>query len=95
MPSKKDLLDLQFIDARHMLINLAAFLDRIDRHQGDDDYRYAALKNALPLLLTDRPDRARAVLESFSDHSLEVSDSAPFQGAFGAALPERKLMVEG
>ena len=87
MPSKKELLDLQFIDARHMLINLAAFLDRIDRHQGEQDYRYAALQKALPLLLTDRPDRARAVLESFSDHTAEVSDSAPFQGAFGAALP--------
>ena len=86
MPSKKELLDLQFIDARHMLINLAAFLDRIDRHQGESDYRYTALQKALPLLLTDRPDRARAVLESFSDHTAEVSDSAPFQGAFGAAL---------
>ncbi len=87
MPSKKELLDLQFIDARHKLIDLAAFLDRIDRHEGDDDYRYAAMKYALPILLSDRPDRARAVLESFSDHSLEISDSAPFQGAFGAALP--------
>ena len=95
MPSKKELLDLQFIDARHKLIDIAAFLDRIDRHPGDEDYRFSALKNALPLLLTDRPDRARAVLESFSDHTAEISASAPFQGAFGAALPERKLMVEG
>lgn len=87
MPSKKELLDLQFIDARHKLIDLAAFLDRIDRHEGGDDYRFTALKNALPILLADRPDRARAVLESFSDHSTEISDSAPFQGAFGAALP--------
>jgi hypothetical protein len=87
MPSKKELLDLQFIDARHKLIDLAAFLDRIDRHAGEDDYRFAALKNTLPILLSDRPDRARAVLESFSDHSVEISDSAPFQGAFGAALP--------
>lgn len=87
MPSKKELLDLQFIDARHKLIDLAAFLDRIDRHEGEDDYRYAALKNALPILLADRPDRARAVLESFSDHSTEISPSAPFQGAFGAVLP--------
>ena len=87
MPSKKELLDLQFIDARHMLINLAAFLDRIDRHPGDEDYRFVAMKKALPILLSDRPDRARAVLESFSDHTTEVSDSAPFQGAFGAALP--------
>jgi len=85
MPSKKELLDLQFIDARHMLINLAAFLDRIDRHAGDEDYRYAAMKTALPILLTDRPDRARAVLESFSDHTTEVIQQATFQGAFGAA----------
>ena len=87
MPSKKELLDLQFIDARHKLIDLAAFLDRIDRHEGENDYRYDAMKKALPILLSERPDRARAVLESFSDHSVDVSHSAPFQGAFGAALP--------
>jgi len=94
MPSKKELLDLQFIDARHKLIDVAAFLDRIDRHPGEEDYRYEALKKALPILLSDRPDRARAVLESFSDHTTEVSESAPFQGAFGAALPEKMLRVE-
>ena len=91
MPSKKELLDLQFIDARHKLIDLAAFLDRIDRHDGEDDYRFTALRNALPILLTDRPDRARAVLESFSDHTTAVAESAPFQGAFGAALPGIEL----
>ncbi|GAA5118580.1 hypothetical protein JIN84_15845 [Luteolibacter yonseiensis] len=95
MPSKKDLLDLQFIDARHKLIDLAAFLDRIDRHEGEEDYRFTAMKTALPILLSDRPDRARVVLESFSDHSGEISGSAPFQGAFGAALPTRKPGVEG
>ncbi len=86
MPSKKQLLDLQFIDARHMLINLAAFLDRIDRHPGEEDYRLAALKAALPILLSDRSDRAKAVLESFSDHSADLPQTAPFQGATGASL---------
>ena len=85
MPSKKELLDLQFIDSRHKLIDLAAFLDRIDRHPGEDDYRFRALKEALPILLEDRPDRARAILEVFSDQSTEIAASAPFQGAFGAA----------
>ncbi len=93
MPSKKELLDLQFIDARHMLINLAAFLDRIDRHKGDEDYRYTALKNALPILLEDHHGRAKAVMESFSDHSPEIPISAPFQGAFGAALPGKGSIV--
>ncbi len=90
MPSKKEILDLQFIDARHKLIDLAAFLDRIERHPGDVDYRFTALRKALPLLLEDRPDRARAVLEAFSDQSEEIPLSAPFQGAFGAALPESR-----
>ncbi|MEO5916100.1 MAG: hypothetical protein ABIS50_17825 [Luteolibacter sp.] len=94
MPSKKELLDLQFVDARHKLIDIAAFLDRIERHPGEDDYRFEAMKKALPILLSDRPDRARAVLESFSDHTTELSESAPFQGAFGAALPEKELRVD-
>jgi len=84
MPSKKDILDLQFIDARHKLIDLAAFLDRLDRHTGSDDFRVESLKKALPILLENRSDRARAVLESMSDHTTGLLPSAPFQGAFGA-----------
>lgn len=84
MPSKKDLLDLQFIDARHMLINLAAFLDRMDRHPGDADYRLTALKAAIPMVLENRPDRAKGVLEAMSDHSTDLPQTAPFQGAMGA-----------
>ena len=88
MPNKQDLLDLQFIEARHRLIDLAAFLDRIDRHPGPADYRFEALKGALPILLEERPDRARAVLEAFSDPTTEPIPKAAFQGAFGAVNPE-------
>jgi hypothetical protein len=84
MPSKQDLLDLQFIEARHKLLDLAAFLDRIDRHPGPDDYRFAAMKSALPILLESRPDRAKAILEALSDQSAEPIPQATFQGAFGA-----------
>lgn len=87
MPNKKDLLDLQFIDARHKVIEVAAFLDRIDRHPGESDYRIEALKAVLPILLENRTDRARAVLEALSDHSSALPETAPFQGAFGAPLP--------
>lgn len=87
MPSKQDILDLQFIEARHKLIELAAFLDRIDRHPGESDFRFEAMKNALPILLSDRPDRAAAVLESLSDHTPDLPKTAPFQGATGAPLP--------
>jgi hypothetical protein len=84
MPNKKDLLDLQFIEARHKLIDLAAFLDRIDRHPGPADFRFEALKSALQILLDERPDRARAVLEAFSDPSTDPISKATVQSACGA-----------
>ena len=90
MPSKQELLDLQFIEARHKLLDLAAFLDRIDRHPGAEDYRFAAMKDALPILLETRPDRAKAILEALSDSTTEPIPKAAFQGAFGAALRSTK-----
>jgi hypothetical protein len=87
MPSKQELLDLQFIDARHKLLDLAAFLDRIDRHPGDGDFRIHTLRKALPLLLAEKNDRARAILEALSDPTTEPIPQASIQGAFGAPLP--------
>lgn len=77
---------MQFIDARARLIDLAAFLDRLERHEGGEDIRLRYFKGALPILLEDRPDRAKAVLEKFSDHTAELSETAPFQGASGAPV---------
>lgn len=84
MPTRKELLDMQFIDARSRVIDLAAFLDRIDRHPGGDDPRLTALRNVLPLLLSDGPGRAKAVLEALSDTSITLPESATVQGATGA-----------
>lgn len=86
MLSKKELLDLQFIDARARLIDLAAFLDRIERHEGEEDVRLKYFKEALPILQENRPDRAKAVLDKFSDFTTELSETAPFQGASGAPV---------
>jgi hypothetical protein len=86
MTTKQDLLDHQFIEARHKLLDLAAFLDRIDRHPGEDDYRYAAMLRTLPILLQNRPDRTKAILEALSDSSTEPISQVSFQGAFGAPI---------
>ena len=76
---------MQFIDARSRVIDVAAFLDRIDRHPGDDDdHRLVALRRALPLLLSGKPGRAKAVLEALSDTSDAMPESAAIQGASGA-----------
>ncbi|MDP3850059.1 MAG: hypothetical protein Q8Q59_06135 [Luteolibacter sp.] len=85
MPNKQELLDLQFIEARHKLLDLAAFLDRVDRHAGAEDFRFSAMKSTLPILLEDRPDRAKVILEALSDPSIEPIPQAAFQGAFGAS----------
>lgn len=88
MSAKSEILNLQFIEARHSLVELAAFLDRLDRHEGPADFRHEALKNALPILLENRPDRARKILESLSDPTSEPISQATTQGASGAPKPE-------
>lgn len=87
MPTKQELLDLQFIEMRHKLIEVAAFLDRIERQEGEVDYRLNALEATLPLLQQTGASRAKAILEALSDHSIEIPDTAPYQGAFGAPTP--------
>lgn len=87
MPTKQDILDLHFMDARWKLIDLAAFLDRLERHPGEADFRFEGLKKALPILLSDQPGRARAVLEALSDPTTEPAARATLQGAFGAPQP--------
>ena len=85
MPS---LPDLQFIAARASLLDLASFMDRVQRHGQQEDYRVAALRESLPILLSQEPDRARRILESLSDLTTEPIPAATIQGAFGA--PGRK-----
>lgn len=87
MPTKKDLLDVQFVEARSRLLDLAAFLDRIERHPGQADHRLVALRDAIPILLSDRPGRAKAVLEALSDTSIDLPERAVIQGACGAPSP--------
>ncbi|HCN76658.1 MAG TPA: hypothetical protein DIT13_05620 [Verrucomicrobiales bacterium] len=83
-PNPVNLADLGFMDARSKLIDLAAFLDRVQRAGQDDDFRVQALKKAAGLLSLDQPTRAREVLLSFSDPGAEPVEKAAMQGALGA-----------
>jgi hypothetical protein len=82
------LVDLQFIDARARLIDLAAFLDRMERHGQAGDYRVVELKKAMQEVIKDEHGRARRVLEALSDLSEEPIAAATIQGAFGAPRRE-------
>ena len=83
-----DLVDLGFMDARIKLIDIAAFLDRLDRHGQAGDYRVEALKRAFGEVLKEGPGRAARILELLSDQSTGPVEAATIQGAFGAPNPE-------
>jgi hypothetical protein len=82
--TRRELLDLYFMDARSKLIDLAAFLDRIDRGEGEADFRLAAFHEALKELAANDPTRAKRVLLSFSDPTVDPIPAAPGKGAIGA-----------
>lgn len=88
MPNKEELLNLQFIEMRNLVVELAAFLDRIDRTPGTGDFRVQALQNALKILTTSDPQRAKAVLDSFSDPSTEPTSAKAGLPACGAHRPD-------
>ena len=72
------------MDARSKLIDLAAFLDRVDRAPGDADYRLAGLQRAMAHLSGAEPVRARQVLMELSDPTVDPIEKAPGKGASGA-----------
>ena len=81
---RNQLLDLYFLEARAKLIDIAAFMDRVDRGEGDADFRYDAFRQALKELNRGDADRAKSVLLSLSDPSAEPIPAAPGKGAIGA-----------
>lgn len=82
--NRQEMLDLYFMDARSKLIDIAAFLDRLDRSEGEADFRLAAFREALKELASDQPVRAKNVLLSLSDPTEEPIAAAPGKGAVGA-----------
>ena len=45
--TRQEILDLYFVEARHKLIDIGAFLDRVARAEGQDDFRMEAFHSAL------------------------------------------------
>jgi hypothetical protein len=82
--TRQQILDLYFLDARCKLIEIAAFLDRVDRGSGDADFRLDAFHQALSQLAEAESDRAKSALLAFSDPTTEPIPKAPGKGAIGA-----------
>ena len=78
------------MEHRAKLIDIAAYLDRIDRGSGDDvsDFRDEAFRRAVAILTDGETHRAKRILNLFSDHTTELPQSAEgMKGAAGAAQP--------
>lgn len=82
---RQHVLDLYFLDARHKLVEIAAFLDRVERAEGKDDFRIKAFRAALEGLSTNRKHKVKNVLLAFSDVSAEPVEKADVKGAVGAS----------
>lgn len=78
--------DRYYLEHRAKLIDIAAFLDRLDRAAGEgpDDFRVAAFRQAMEILSDGQGERARRVLEFLSDPTTEPAPKAGMKGAMGA-----------
>lgn len=74
--------DLYFMDARSKLIDIAAFMDRVEKGGATDDFRYQAFLAALRELSDG--ERTKSVLQSFSDPTDELIPAATTKAACGA-----------
>ncbi len=82
--TRQQVLDLYFMEARSKVLDLAAFLDRVDRAEGKEDFRLNALRHAMSHLQGSQLRRAEKVLLSLSDPSSLPIERALGQGACGA-----------
>lgn len=82
--SKLSVLDADFMEARAALLDVAAFLDRLDRAEGDGDFRAEAIRNVIPLLLHGGSQRTQAILKGLSYEGVEPHDQVLTKGACGA-----------
>jgi hypothetical protein len=82
--TRQQVLDLYFMDARCKLIDLAAFLDRVQRASGPEDFRLTAFRKALGILSQPDNEKAKQVLLAFSDPTVEPIPAATTKAACGA-----------
>ena len=86
--TRTEIIDAYFMEHRARLIDIAAWLDRLDRARDSvpiADVRETAFRQALELLTDGSSHRVRRILTLLSDHSADLPQSAHgMKGASGA-----------
>jgi hypothetical protein len=86
--ARRQLIEEYFIEHRTKVLDLAAFLDRLDRARdldAADDFRLVALRRALETLCADEgPSRLDRVQMILSDTRTDLLEHLDRKSAFGA-----------
>ena len=83
--SRKDVVDEYFIENRTRVLEIAAFLDRLDRAgAGSSDFRMRAFGEALSILANGGSDRLLQVQRLLSDPTVEPLAALDRKSALGA-----------
>lgn len=84
--SPVQLVDEYFIENRNRIIEVAAFLDRLDRADPSvrQDFRVRVLSDALRIVSSDSPNRVREIQMLMSDPTVEPLPALDRKGAVGA-----------
>jgi hypothetical protein len=87
--SQQQLIDSSFMEARTKILDIAAFLDRLDRSVSTDgagDFRLVAMRRAMDELTSAVPGRVERVLLAFSDQNTDLLDELDRKAAYGASI---------
>ena len=86
--NQKEVIDKYFQEHRSKILDIAAFLDRVDRcDDTTSDFRIEAMHACIKELQSDEEGRVERILLLLSDQTTEPIDSAGIQGAYGAPEP--------
>jgi hypothetical protein len=87
--SQQDLIDEYFMEQRARIMDVAAFLDRLDRaaeQNGNEDFRLVAMRKALHELTGNDAGRVERVQMIFSDQNTDLLDELDRKAAYGASV---------
>ena len=89
--TQRELIAEYFMEHRVQVLDLASFLDRLERAReldAGDDFRLRSIREALAVLTDGEGDRVQRVQMIFSDPSTELLDELDQKSAKGAYDPE-------
>lgn len=94
--TQQQLIELYFLDVRAKLLDIAAFLDRMDRsveHNAGEDFRMVALRSAMLTLCERSAGRVYTIQMLLSDPTSEPLLQLDRKSALGAFHAQREPLT--